>query len=446
MKIMWSDRALGLNAGDLVHANACYLSALLFFAIVVLRMEVSACLCRRQRDVTLATIDGSICPKIKRKVTAVFKGRCAQESQRMRYRSYVLSFATLAIWLVLANSLDRGGTCFFILGLPSPFRHECALDVMFPAAIFAGVMLCGILAAVWAIVRPRASLVLFATCATGVVAIQTASLSACAVWLLCALGFNHLFFAILPFLRDPPRWCEDLGSLAFATDPSSGAIRDGSKAQHWDSNGSLRPSPSELGQLRRLEQVCFHVADFYQTRLRWLRVLWNGVMMRAMVLFLMGRRCRVFGAEHIAHLGSHDKVLVAGNHRTFFDFWIITVCGLWQASGAPLFSFYPVRATWFYTHTLGLVMNMLFSAVAMFPPILNTPSDKRSHELHTTDLRQRSHTWNDFAIRRVIADLKTPGVLCGLANPKPQTPTPPPQTPNPKPQTPNPKPQQSQKP
>ena len=37
------------------------------------------------------------------------------------------------------------------------------------------------------------------------------------------------------------------------------------------------------------------------------------------------------------------QVLLASNHRTFFDFFIITVNGLWASSGASLFSLYPVR-------------------------------------------------------------------------------------------------------
>ena len=36
-------------------------------------------------------------------------------------------------------------------------------------------------------------------------------------------------------------------------------------------------------------------------------------------------------------------MLLASNHRTFFDFFIITVNGLWASSGASLFSLYPVR-------------------------------------------------------------------------------------------------------
>jgi len=168
----------------------------------------------------------------------------------------------------------------------------------------------------------------------------------------------------------------------------------------------------ELSQLLWFERVCYHIADFYHTHLRGLRVLWNGAVMRAVVLLIIGRRVRVFGEENVQHLGSHDKVLVASNHRTFFDFWIITVCGLWAKTGATLFSFYPVRSTWFYTHVAGLLMNMTFSSFAMFPPIMNTPSDKNKEENMRS--KESAHKWNDYALRRVIADLKCPGVLCGI--------------------------------
>jgi hypothetical protein len=35
-----------------------------------------------------------------------------------------------------------------------------------------------------------------------------------------------------------------------------------------------------------------------------------------------------------------------------------------------------VRATYFYSDARGALVNLLFSACAMFPPILNTPSDE----------------------------------------------------------------------
>ena len=233
----------------------------------------------------------------------------------------------------------------------------------------------------------------------------------------CAVAFNYFYFAMLPYIDEPPAWCEDLGSLAFATNPRSGAVRDGDKAQHWKEDPDAPPIPtkSELETMGWFERISYHIADFYHTHLRSLRVLWNGIIMRMVVLIIMGRRTRVFGQRHMKHLGSHDKVLVAANHRTFFDFWVITVCGLWREAGVSLFSFYPVRATFFYTTFGGLMMNLGFSTFAMFPPIMNTPSDEQSkNEDGEVRKKQDAHKWNNYAIRRVISDLKTPGVLCGI--------------------------------
>ena len=48
-----------------------------------------------------------------------------------------------------------------------------------------------------------------------------------------------------------------------------------------------------------MERVSYHVADFFHTHLRGLRVLWNGLVMRSVVLLIMARRTRVFGEEHV---------------------------------------------------------------------------------------------------------------------------------------------------
>jgi len=418
---LWSDRPPGSDddeAGDVEIMDIVMydLPVFIFFMALLLYIEVTACLWRRGRDFLLATAAW-------RGNDEAFKTQCAKESQVMIYRPYISWFAVIGLWLVVKDSIDVYGKCFFNLEcflnldchvrILLPAEAECVFDIMLPAAVVTGVLICGVLAAIWGFTRPWASLVLIGTFFSGVFAIWTVSLFACTLWVLCAVGFNYFYFYMLPYIEDSPAWCEDLGSLAFATNPRTGAVRDGDKTQHWkeDPDGTLQPTKSELETLFWVERFAYHVADFYHTHLRGLRVIWNGVFMRGLVLGIVGRRTRVFGEEHIKHLGSHDKVLVAGNHRTYFDFWVITVCGLWAKAGVTLFSFYPVRSTWVYTNFGGMFMNMSFSSYAMFPPIMNTPSDKKNDD---TRIQEEANKWNDYAIRRVISDLKSPGVLCGM--------------------------------
>jgi len=426
---LWSDKPPGSDddeAGDVEIMDIIMydLPMFIFFMALLLYIEVTACLWRRGRDFLLATAAW-------RGNDEAFKTQCAKESQTMIYRPYISWFAVIGLWLVVKDSIDIYGKCFFNFEcwgnldcharILLPAEAECVFDIMLPAAVVTGVLICGVLAAVWGFTRPWASVVLIGTFFTGIFAIWTVSLFACTLWVLCAVGFNYFYFCMLPYIEDSPVWCEDLGSLAFATNPRTGAVRDGDKAQHWkeDPDGTLQPTKSELETLHWVERFAYHVSDFNHTHLRGLRVIWNGVFVRGLVLGMVGRRTRVFGEEHIKHLGSHDKVLIASNHRTFFDFWVITVCGLWAKGGVSLFSFYPVRSTWVYTNFGGMFMNMSFSSYAMFPPLMNTPSDKKNEEMRTVD---DAHKWNDYAIRRVISDLKSPGVLCGI-HPEVRTPT-----------------------
>jgi 1-acyl-sn-glycerol-3-phosphate acyltransferase len=66
-------------------------------------------------------------------------------------------------------------------------------------------------------------------------------------------------------------------------------------------------------------------------------------------------------------------VLFAVNHRTFFDLYAVIVA-VW--SGPTRWAervYFPVRADFFYDRLLGIAVNVLMSAGAMYPPIFRQP-------------------------------------------------------------------------
>lgn len=238
---LWSNKPPGAgddDAGEVEIMDIIMydLPVFVFFMAMLLYIEVSACLWRRGRDFLVATAAW-------RGNDEAFKMQCAKESQIMMYRPYVCWFAVLGIWMTIKDAMDVGGKCwwnwecFFNLDchvrIMMPAEAECVFDLMLPAAVVTGVLISGVLAAVWGFTRPWASLVLFGTFISGIFAIWTVSLFACTLWVFCAVGFNYFYFHMLPYIDESPAWCEDLGSLAFATNPRTGAVRDGDKAQHW---------------------------------------------------------------------------------------------------------------------------------------------------------------------------------------------------------------------
>jgi len=397
-----------------------YSFPLMFLFIgLLLYVEITAVLWRRQRD--LLSEEGL--EKAPRGSAEDMDSRMllARESHRMIFRPHMVVLSSAGIFLICAAGIDVFNKCFWNwscfwnldcnVRILTPAIAECVVDVAIPAAVVTVAVVAFLVGACWSCTRVYAAGVLGVVVLTGIIAIASASLFACFLWLCFSLLGLLFYFNILPDLPDSPWWCQDLGSLSISSDPHSGEIKDGDSHQDWSESlhGAPSPSTEALGVLDWVERTSLYIADFSQRHLRGVRTLWNGCAMRGMVNVLAGNRVRVFGKDHIMHLGSADRVLLVSNHRTNWDMWIITVLGLWKWSGAPVFSFYPVRSTWYYSNFLGILTNYVFSGMAMFPPILNTPSDQAVHES-----RHNAKVWNDYAVQRIVSELKMPGSVCGV--------------------------------
>jgi 1-acyl-sn-glycerol-3-phosphate acyltransferase len=89
---------------------------------------------------------------------------------------------------------------------------------------------------------------------------------------------------------------------------------------------------------------------------------------------------QVHGLERLPGLTADQSFLLIANHRSFFDLYVV-VAELVRR-GLPHRIVFPVRAHFFYTRFLGLVVNGVMSFFAMYPPIfrerqklaLNVPS------------------------------------------------------------------------
>ena len=419
---MWVAQQPGPDGGDIEFLDIIFYAFPLMFLFIglLLWVEITAVLWRRQRDQLL---DSEEFGKAARGSPEDIDRRMmlARESHRMIFRPHGVWVASAGIFFTTASAIDVFGkcfwnwTCFFNidcnLRIQTPAIADCAVDVVIPSAVLTLAIVSFIVALCWSCSRHYAAAALGIVVLTGIFAIATASLFACFLWLSAALAALYFYFDILPELPDRPVWCQDLGSLSVSSDPKTGEIKDGDFQQDWSEvvAGAPHPAPEALEVLTPMEKTSWFFADFVQRHLRGVRTLWNGWAMRGFVHLVAGNRVRVFGKENISHLGSADRVMLVANHRTLWDFWVITVLGLWRFSGAPVFSFYPVRSTYFYTTPWGLLLNWVFSLFAMVPPILNTPSDKASHES-----RHNAKFWNDYAVKRIVSELKMPGSLCGI--------------------------------
>jgi len=162
-----------------------------------------------------------------------------------------------------------------------------------------------------------------------------------------------------------------------------------------------RPTKEQLAALSRMERVAFEIGDFSS---RWLVVpskAWNTVVMGSMLYATAGRRLHLHGMEHLAKYRAPERVLIVCNHRTFFDFFVISAVVFWKTELSHRITF-PVRSSFFYDHPLGPLINATMSGMRMFPPVLRGES-----------VRRRA-TFNEYSVQRAIEELAEPGCVMGL--------------------------------
>jgi 1-acyl-sn-glycerol-3-phosphate acyltransferase len=105
------------------------------------------------------------------------------------------------------------------------------------------------------------------------------------------------------------------------------------------------------------------------------------------------------GLDDVVAMRPSRGVLVASNHRSFFDQYAILL-GLYL-TGAPWVKRinFPVRANFFYEHPLGMLVNWGVAAGAMYPPVFRQ--------------RERAAA-NKATVDKLVAMLDLPGTVIGL--------------------------------
>ena len=105
----------------------------------------------------------------------------------------------------------------------------------------------------------------------------------------------------------------------------------------------------------------------------------------------------VYGLERLPPLDGGQSFVLVANHRSFFDLYV--VMGELVRRGLPHRIVFPVRAKFFYTSPIGLLVNGLMSFFAMYPPIFR---------------ERRQVALNLQSLDELVWLLKRGGVFAGL--------------------------------
>lgn len=146
-------------------------------------------------------------------------------------------------------------------------------------------------------------------------------------------------------------------------------------AEGAPATGGVEPTPEELAVLAPSERFAFRVTrrmnrggwkkfwTFCQRTLgmSWIRVCTYNLM-------------RVHGVEHIEAVSHERPILLAANHRTFFDMYVVSA-ELFRRTSWEKRLFFPVRGRFFYESPLGMLVNLLMGWWSMYPPFFAAGSN-----------------------------------------------------------------------
>lgn len=156
--------------------------------------------------------------------------------------------------------------------------------------------------------------------------------------------------------------------------------------------------PAELTSFERFAFELARMTNETHTGKR-LQELFLRTVSYSWIRVALARRTFCDGLDKVLALEPDRGVLFVSNHRSFFDQYAVML-GIWMGS-APWARrlYFPVRANFFYEHPLGVLVNYLVGAGAMYPPIFR---------------QAERAAFNKETLERIVRFLQEPGSVVGL--------------------------------
>ncbi|MFQ5708463.1 MAG: lysophospholipid acyltransferase family protein [bacterium] len=162
----------------------------------------------------------------------------------------------------------------------------------------------------------------------------------------------------------------------------------------------VTPTREQWGALTLAERVNFRVTHTLNRspRIRRLLTLIGATFSKTWIEFGTSKTVLDHGFENFDKIDPGKGVLLAANHRTFYDQFVISA-RLFRLFGPHHNIYFPVRSNFFYDNFLGLFVNLPMALGVMYPPIVR-------------DVRRR--IWNVFATDLMVELLEDEDNLVGF--------------------------------
>jgi 1-acyl-sn-glycerol-3-phosphate acyltransferase len=134
---------------------------------------------------------------------------------------------------------------------------------------------------------------------------------------------------------------------------------------------------AQLDSLTPFERAAFRLVR-RMNQGRWKRLwCWCGRQIGARWIdAFIGSRLEIHGLERIATASRERPLLLAANHRSFFDMYVVMALLFRRTSGWRDI-YFPVRGRFFYQSPLGVLVNFVGAWWAMYPPFFLTAGRRR---------------------------------------------------------------------
>ncbi len=150
-----------------------------------------------------------------------------------------------------------------------------------------------------------------------------------------------------------------------------------------------------FAHLSWFERFAFRVMRFFSEAR--FPEFWQRHFLLNFVALFVSRRLVVSGLERVPR-DPQARILLVSNHGSFFDQFILGYI-LWRRGGLKQRLNFPVRANFFYENPLGLLIILVASGGAMFPPFFR---------------KARKKGFNRYSMQTLIEMLKRPARMVGF--------------------------------
>ncbi|MDQ2974759.1 MAG: 1-acyl-sn-glycerol-3-phosphate acyltransferase [Acidobacteriota bacterium] len=135
-----------------------------------------------------------------------------------------------------------------------------------------------------------------------------------------------------------------------------------------DFGPSLEPTPEEFAVLSSFERFAFRLVcrmnqGNWKRFWTWCQSIFGAGWIHLSTYNLM----RVYGLQNMVDAGRDRPILLAANHRSFFDMYTVSTV-LFRHTSWRKQLFFPVRGRFFYDSPLGLFVNLVMGWWSMYPP------------------------------------------------------------------------------